>query len=112
MTVRPIRLVGHTGRMDTGRTDTAPSGAETTAGAPTAGAPTADSSSNTPLHLLADASREVAATSKRGEKTARLALLFQRVSLDDLELAVGLMLGRPHQGRIGIGWATVSSLDL
>ncbi len=68
--------------------------------------------SATPLRLLADASREVAATSKRGEKTTRLAELFRQVAPNDLEIVVALMLGQPQQGRIGIGWAALSSLDL
>lgn len=68
--------------------------------------------SGTPLHLLADASRDLTATSKRGEKTARLAELFAAIDRPDVEIVVGLMLGQQRQGRIGIGWATVSSLDL
>jgi DNA ligase-1 len=86
---------------------TSPSGSE-----PDGVGPTADSPRTTPLGLLAEASRDVAATSKRGEKTTRLAQLFREVAPNDLELVVGLMLGQPRQGRIGIGWAAVSSLDL
>ena len=66
----------------------------------------------TPLHLLADASRDLASTSKRGEKTTRLAELFAAIDPADVEIVVGLMLGQQRQGRIGIGWATVGSLEL
>lgn len=65
-----------------------------------------------PLQLLAVASIDVAATSKRGEKTARLAELFAGVDPSEVEVVVGLMLGQQRQGRIGIGWATVAGLDL
>ncbi len=68
--------------------------------------------SGTPLHLLAEASRDLTATSKRGEKTARLAELFAAIDPTDVEVVVGLMLGQQRQGRIGIGWATVGSLEL
>ncbi len=67
---------------------------------------------STPLHVLASASAEVAATSKRGDKTTRLSELFSHVEPQDVEVVVGLMLGRQRQGRIGIGWATVDALDL
>lgn len=65
-----------------------------------------------PLHRLASASAEVAATSKRGEKTARLAELFAGVDPSEAEVVVGLMLGQQRQGRIGIGWATIAALEL
>ncbi len=68
--------------------------------------------SGTPLQLLADASSDLAATTKRSAKTARLAELFAAIDPADVEIAVGLMLGRQRQGRIGIGWATVSALGI
>jgi len=67
---------------------------------------------STPLLLLASASADVAATSKRSDKTARLSELFSNVEPDDIEIVVGLMLGQQRQGRIGIGWATVAALEL
>jgi len=67
---------------------------------------------STPLRLLASTSVQVAATSKRGEKTALLSELFSNVEPSEVEVVVGLMLGQQRQGRIGIGWATVAALDL
>lgn len=67
---------------------------------------------STPFRLLAEASAEVAATSKRNDKIARLADLFVAVDPSEVEIVVGLMLGEQRQGRIGIGWATVGGLEL
>ena len=66
---------------------------------------------STPLHLLATTSSDLAATSKRNDKTARLAELFSSVEPSEIDVVVGLMLGQQRQGRIGIGWATVAGLD-
>src|SRR6188472_672855 len=56
---------------------------------------------------LADASRRMVATSKRGEKSAVLADLLRRLAPDEIEAAVGVLTGALRQGRIGIGWATL-----
>jgi ATP-dependent DNA ligase I len=56
---------------------------------------------------LADASRQLAATTKRGEKAALLAGLLRRLAPDEVEVAVGILTGAVRQGRIGIGWATL-----
>jgi DNA ligase-1 len=56
---------------------------------------------------LADASRRMVATSKRGEKAAVLAELLRRLTPDEIEAAVGVLTGALRQGRIGIGWATL-----
>jgi DNA ligase-1 len=90
-TVRGDGALSHTGRMNTGQ---------------------ANDANHTPLQLLAEASRDVGSTTKRGDKTTRLAELFALVAPSDVEIVVGLMLGRQRQGRIGIGWAAVSGLDL
>ena len=87
--------------------DTFPGGIE-----PSAAGPATELPETTPLRLLVDASRDVAATSKRGEKTTRLAELFRQVAPEDLEIVVGLLLGQPRQGRIGIGWAAVTAIDV
>jgi ATP-dependent DNA ligase I len=60
---------------------------------------------------LAGASERVAATSKRGEKTALLAGLLRSATPDEAAVAVGLLVGQPRQGRIGVGWSTLSKLD-
>jgi DNA ligase-1 len=56
---------------------------------------------------LADASRALAATSKRGEKAALLAELLRKLAPDEVPVAVGVLTGALRQGRIGIGWATL-----
>ncbi len=67
----------------------------------------------------------VAATTKRTEKVALLADLFTRLTAageverdpgadagDELAVAVGLLAGETRQGPIGVGWATVSSVEV
>ena len=65
--------------------------------------------------LLADlvaTSDEVAATSRRSAKVATLADLLRRLDPSEVEAAVGFLVGRPRQGRVGIGWATVRNVDV
>jgi DNA ligase-1 len=57
-------------------------------------------------------SEAVAATRARSKKTAALAELFRQLEPLELGVAVGLLTGEPRQGRIGIGWATVSKLEV
>src|SRR5688500_12402519 len=61
------------------------------------------------LHDLVAASRAVAAVSGRLEKIARLAELLERLSPDEIPIAIGFLTGWPRQGKIGIGWATVEA---
>ncbi len=60
---------------------------------------------------LATLSEQLAATSKRGEKSALLAGLLRSLTPDEAAVAVGMLTGAPHQGRIGVGWSTLSKLD-
>ena len=60
---------------------------------------------------LATASERLAATSKRSEKSAILANLLQAMSPDEVAVSVGMLTGWPRQGRIGVGWSTLSKLD-
>jgi DNA ligase-1 len=65
--------------------------------------------------LLADlvaTADAVAATSKRTEKVAHMVELFERAEPGELSLAVGLLASEPRQGRLGVGWATVSAVDV
>ncbi len=65
--------------------------------------------------LLADlvaTSDEVAATSRRSAKVATLAGLLRRLDPSEVEAAVGFLVGRPRQGRVGIGWASVRNVDV
>ncbi|MGZ4762375.1 MAG: ATP-dependent DNA ligase [Ilumatobacteraceae bacterium] len=61
---------------------------------------------------LVAASRRVAATAKRSEKVALLADLLRAAPPDEIEPAIGLLIGEPRQGRLGIGWATMSNLQV
>ena len=60
---------------------------------------------------IAAVSGVVAATSKRGEKTAALAEVIARLDAGEVEAAVGFLSGSLRQGRIGTGWRAVSSVD-
>lgn len=59
------------------------------------------------LWELVAADRDVAATRSRTQKTERLAELLRRLAPADVEPAIGLLLGRPRQGRVGVGWRTL-----
>ncbi len=61
---------------------------------------------------LATVSEHVAATTKRGEKTSLLAALLRSLTPDEAAVAVGLLTGQPRQGRIGVGWSSLSKLDV
>ena len=60
---------------------------------------------------LATVSEHVAATTKRGEKTSLLAGLLRAMTPEEAAVAVGLLIGQPRQGRLGVGWSTLSKLD-
>lgn len=60
---------------------------------------------------IAKASAVVAATSKRGEKTAALASVIAALELDEVPAAVGFLSGSLRQGRIGTGWRSISSIE-
>ncbi len=61
---------------------------------------------------LVSASRRVAATSKRSEKVAALAELLQAAPPDEIAATIGLLVGEPRQGRLGVGWVTMSNLQV
>jgi len=52
----------------------------------------------------------VAATTSRRAKIDLLAGLFRQAGDDELAVVVALAAGAPRQGRIGVGWATLSGL--
>ena len=58
------------------------------------------------LALLVATSAEVAASSRRLDKTAKLAALLGQLSGDEVAIAVGFLIGWPRQGKIGVGWAS------
>ena len=61
------------------------------------------------LAELVEVSASVAATSGRLEKISRLAGLLSRLTPEEVPVAVGFLIGWPRQGKIGIGWSTISS---
>src|SRR6476646_6770444 len=60
------------------------------------------------LGEVVDASARVAATAARSAKIAALADLLRRLEPDEVEPAVGFLVGEPRHGRIGVGWATLA----
>ncbi|MFN8022955.1 MAG: ATP-dependent DNA ligase [Acidimicrobiales bacterium] len=56
---------------------------------------------------VVNASLEVAATSQRSAKTARLAALLRATPPDEVRTVVGMLVGEPRQGRLGVGWTTL-----
>jgi DNA ligase-1 len=66
------------------------------------------------MTLLADvvsASRGVAETSARSRKIAILADLLRELEPDEIAVATGFLSGVPRQGRVGIGYSTISAVD-
>jgi DNA ligase-1 len=61
------------------------------------------------LQDLVQVSADVAGTSSRLNKIAKLAELFTRIPPDDMPIAIGFLTGWPRQGRIGVGWASVAA---
>jgi DNA ligase-1 len=60
---------------------------------------------------LVAASAAVAATPKRGEKIARIAEVLRRLAPDEIGPAVSFLSGDLPQGRIGVGWSTISRIS-
>ena len=58
------------------------------------------------LYEIVETSRRVTETTRRSEKVREIAGCLQRCGPDTVETVVGLLTGRPRQGRIGVGWAT------
>jgi len=56
-------------------------------------------------------SEAVASTPARLAKVTSLADLLRRLAPDEVEPAVAFLVGRPRQGKVGIGWATLRAVD-
>lgn len=56
-------------------------------------------------------SAAVAATSARSAKAQALAELLGRLAPDEVEPAVGFLTGEVRQGRIGVGWSSLSAAE-
>ncbi|WP_156224121.1 ATP-dependent DNA ligase [Pseudactinotalea suaedae] len=59
---------------------------------------------------VVEVAEEVAATSSKRAKVASLAGLLRELEPDEVVPAVGMLVGRPRQGRTGVGWRTLSSV--
>ncbi len=57
-------------------------------------------------------SSSVAATSSRTAKIEALAELLRRLASDEIAPTVGFLTGTPRQGRIGVGWASVTAVEI
>ncbi|WP_251450543.1 ATP-dependent DNA ligase [Microbacterium sp. Marseille-Q6648] len=64
--------------------------------------------------MLADllrATEEVAATRERRGKVEALAALLGAMTPSEIPVAVGLLLAKPRQGRLGVGWRGLGSVE-
>jgi len=57
-------------------------------------------------------SAAVASTRSRTAKIEALTELIRALALDEIAPVVGFLTGTPRQGRIGVGWATVATVDV
>ena len=64
------------------------------------------------LARVVSASQFIAATSSRTAKVRALTEVLTDATLDELPVVVGVLTGIPRQGRIGVGWATITGLDV
>lgn len=64
------------------------------------------------LAELVDTSEAVAATRSRTEKTEALAALIRRLPFDEVAPAVAVLSGSLRQGRVGVGWASASAVEV
>jgi DNA ligase 1 len=60
---------------------------------------------------LAATSEQLAATTKRGEKSALIADLLRQLAPDEIAVAVGFLTGSLRQGRVGVGWRTLRDVQ-
>ncbi len=63
------------------------------------------------LFELVQTSATVASSRSRSAKVAALATLLGKLTPDEVEPAVALLTGRPRQGKIGVGWGLLRSID-
>ncbi len=63
-----------------------------------------------PFIDLVDAAGAVTATRSRLAKVAALSAYFAGLDQAEIAPAIGLLLGKPRQGRTGVGWATLQDI--
>jgi DNA ligase-1 len=61
------------------------------------------------LRAVVETSEAVAATRSRKSKIEALAAVLRASTPDEIAIVVDFLIGEPRQGRIGIGWATLSA---
>src|SRR4051812_2582061 len=61
------------------------------------------------LDELVSLSASVGATSGRLDKISKLAGLLTRLGPAEIPIAIGFLIGWPRQGKLGVGWASVSA---
>ena len=61
------------------------------------------------LASLVETSRRVRETSKRLEKTELIASLLRQLAPEEAEVAVSFLSGLTRQGKLGVGYATISA---
>ena len=59
---------------------------------------------------VAGTSAQAAETSSRLAKVRELAGCLRRLALEEIEIAIAFLIGRPRQGRLGIGYATLQEV--
>jgi DNA ligase-1 len=64
------------------------------------------------LSELVTVSKEVASTRSRSRKVALLAEVLKRLKPTEAGAAVSFLSGQPRQTRLGVGWATLRSIDV
>ncbi|WP_243073632.1 ATP-dependent DNA ligase [Microbacterium sp. SS28] len=64
------------------------------------------------LRAVVDTAEAVAATRSRLAKIDALATLLRQLAPDEIPIAVGFLTASPRQGRVGVGWRSLSSLDV
>ncbi len=64
------------------------------------------------LTTVVDAAESVAATSSRLAKIAALAAVLRELDPDEVAPAIGFLTASPRQGRIGVGWRSMTVLQV
>ncbi|MGB3374601.1 MAG: ATP-dependent DNA ligase, partial [Microbacterium sp.] len=64
------------------------------------------------LSELVSTTDEVTATASRLAKIDALASLLERAEPDEILPLTGLLLASPRQGRLGVGWRTLTGLEV
>lgn len=64
------------------------------------------------LSAVVDAADTAAATSSRLAKVAAIAAVLAGLDADEVAPAVGFLVASPRQGRLGVGWRSLSALEV